>query len=286
MRTLAASGLVREGEFLGTLNIHTLKEPRAFDEEELRLLKGLADQAAQAIANARLFEQVRVGRERLQALSQRLVEAQETERRRIARELHDEIGQALTVIKINLQAAQRAPDFPLCVSHVEGCVPMVEGTLQQIRDLSLDLRPSLLDDLGLVPALRWFVDRQAQQMGFTATFSADSMERMPPEVEIASFRIAQEALTNVARHAQARHVDVQIVHVDGELELIVQDDGQGFDVMSALSCAAQGESLGLLSMQERASLVGGKIVFDSEPGRGTTVRARIPLAPVAQPVEV
>jgi PAS domain S-box-containing protein len=214
----------------------------------------------------------------LRRLSQRLVEAQEMERRRIARELHDEIGQALTAVKINLQAIRQAPESSTHTSRVEECIPMVERALRQVRDLSLDLRPSLLDDLGLVPALRWFVDRQARQTGITARFKADSVERLSPEVEIVCFRIVQEALTNVARHAQAQNVEVKLTYKNGELELSVQDDGRGFDVAATMKCAGQQESLGLLGMQERTSLAGGQIDVDSEPGRGTTIRARFPIA--------
>jgi signal transduction histidine kinase len=154
----------------------------------------------------------------------------------------------------------------------------VERTLEQVRDLSLDLRPSLLDDLGLVPALRWYVDRQAQQADLSAHFHADPVEkRLAPELEIACFRIVQEALTNVMRHARAEHVDVELLNRDGMIEIQIRDDGPGFDVQQALNEAHRGTSLGLLSMQERASVVGGEVEIESAPEAGTEVKARFPL---------
>ncbi len=258
-----------------------------FDGTSLQLLESLATGAANAISNARLFEEVQNSRERLQALSQRLVDAQETERRRIARELHDVIGQALTAIKINMQAARRRLDSPEPEAYdprveqsLAKVIENVEQTLQQVRDLSTELRPSLLDDLGLAPALRWYLDRQAQQVGFSSQFVADPAleRRLPPHLEIACFRIAQEALTNVARHAQAQWVTIEMHELDGELALRITDDGVGFDVGRALQDATHGASMGLLGMQERAALVGGKIEIESAPAQGAAIHVRLPLA--------
>ena len=148
-----------------------------------------------------------------------------------------------------------------------------------MRNLSLDLRPSLLDDLGLVPALRWHVNRQAERAGFTAVFTADVLEaRLSPDLEIACFRVVQEALTNVVRYARAQHVLVELRRHDTELELTIRDDGVGFDVESALGRAMHGASLGLLGMDERVSLMGGQMEIESEPMGGTEIRARFPLA--------
>jgi PAS domain S-box-containing protein len=263
---------------IGTLLASNYSRPRSFGENDWLLLQSLAAQAAIAIQNAQLFEQVDLGHKRLQALSQRLVEMQEAERRRIARELHDEIGQALTAVKINLQGAQRLLEAPGLSQVLQETVNTVERTLQQVRGLSLDLRPSMLDDLGLIPALRWHVDRQGQQGGFCARFTADPLEdRLRPDLEIACFRVAQEALTNVIRHAHARQVSVELRTIQEELELIVRDDGVGFDVKAALEKASQGLSLGLLGMEERVRLAGGQASFESIPGRGTQIRVRFPL---------
>jgi len=225
-----------------------------------------------------LLEQVRAGRARAQILSQQLMEAQETERRHLARELHDEIGQALTAVKINLQAIQRAPGDS--ANRLHESIAIVDRALQQVRDLSLDLRPSLLDDLGLVAALRWYLDRQAQRAGFAAEFAAQPAEiRVDAHVATACFRVAQEAVTNIVRHAQARHARLDLHQQGPELQLAIRDDGTGFDVAAARERAVRGGSLGLLGMQERVLLMGGRLDLQSTPGHGATLVARLPLAP-------
>lgn len=215
---------------------------------------------------------------RLQALSSRMMQIQETERRAIARELHDEIGQALTAVKINLQALLLRSDTLRHVAQIEDSLRIVEGALEQVRNLSLDLRPSQLDDLGLQPALRWYLDRQSRMAGLSVQFSGDPLpERLHPDVETACFRICQEALTNVLRHAGAKRVGVQLRRCDEGLELVVEDDGKGFDVAAAQQRATAGGSLGLVGMQERAALAGGRLELSSAEGRGTRVRACFPL---------
>ena len=219
---------------------------------ELVQLAQVFDQMAEALEQ-REAERQRAERT-LRQYADRLMEVQESERRHIARELHDEIGQALTAVKMNLQAAQRLTDEPTLLSYQQDCVGTVERTLHQVRSLSLDLRPSILDDLGLVPALRWLVARQARQTGLSIQFVADPLdERLPPDLEIACFRMVQEALTNIVRHAQAEQVQVELRRREGEMQLSVRDDGVGFDVQAALESAAHGASLGLLGMRERVS---------------------------------
>jgi signal transduction histidine kinase len=254
-------------------------QPGQFSDEHLYLLQLVASRAASVIEHARLFEQVRAGRERSQVLSQQLMEAQEAERRHLARELHDEIGQALTAIKINLQAVQRSVQETATSARLEDSIGIVDRVLQQVRNMSLDLRPSLLDDLGLAAALRWYLDRQAKRAGFAAEFSAEPADiRAASNLETACFRVAQEALTNVVRHAQARRVRAELRRRDNELQLTIQDDGVGFDVPAARQRAARGGSLGLLGMQERVLLIGGRIDIDSAAGRGTSILVRFPLA--------
>ena len=216
--------------------------------------------------------------EHLQALSRQLIAAQETERRRIAGQLHDETGQALTALKMNLQALQSNPNAPPSASVLEESLSIVEETLQQVRDLALDLRPSMLDDLGLIPAIRWYVDRLAQRTGLVIDFRADRV-RMPlsGESKTACFRVAQEVLTNVARHAQVRHVAVELHCDPTAVELTVRDDGIGFDVEAARQGALGGKSLGILSVQERVSSLGGQLEIRSTLSRGTEVRARWPI---------
>jgi PAS domain S-box-containing protein len=215
---------------------------------------------------------------KLQVLSRRLVEAQETERRNIARELHDEIGQALTVIQLNLQVILQAPNTKALAPRLNESLKVVERVLEQVQDISLDLRPSILDDLGLEPALRWYTDRQAALVELKVGFHADRLEqRLDPVIETECFRVAQEALTNVVRHAQAKAVTVELRQEDGQLHLCVRDDGIGFDVAAIREKAVRGASLGLLSMEERAVLAGGRLEFHSVPGRGTEVHAWFPL---------
>jgi signal transduction histidine kinase len=205
--------------------------------------------------------------------------AQEQERRRIARELHDEIGQALTAVKINLEGVKDQPEASSARAKLEDSIALTGRTLQQVRDLSLDLRPSLLDDLGLVAALRWYLERQAQRTGFAGQLIAeDAQGRLSPELETVCFRVAQEALTNVARHAHAAQVQVELRAHQGSMELIVRDDGVGFDVPAARDRATRGTSLGLLGMQERVTLAGGRIEITSAFGQRTEVRAWFPLA--------
>lgn len=230
-------------------------------------------------------ERLKESNEQLQAMSRRLVEAQETERRHIARELHDEIGQTLTAAEMNLQAAlQSQPSAPL-QRRLEESLQAVEQVLEQVHDLSLNLRPSMLDDLGLVPTLRWYINRQSSLAGLQTEFRADPLEhRLDPLIETECFRIAQEALTNIVRHAQARTLTVELNRKDGCLHLSVRDDGIGFDVAAVRERAVHGASLGLLSMEERAAVAGGGLKYHSAPAQGTEIHAWFPLKWQTPPV--
>jgi PAS domain S-box-containing protein len=249
-----------------------------FSEEQRAVLREVAAQLAIAIQQARLFEQIQAGNERLQALSARLLEVQEAERRHIARELHDEIGQALTAAQLNLQDVAAVSDLRELPERLEDSLVLIETLLQQVRSLSLDLRPSMLDDLGLAAALRWYVKRQAQRAGLTVHIAMDALSPRPPtDIETACYRVVQEALTNIIRYAKATDVYIDLHGGHAELQLLVRDNGIGFDVVAAQRRAAKGGSLGILGMQERAMLVGGQCVVESTPGQGTTIRARFPL---------
>lgn len=224
-------------------------------------------------------EKARIGTEQLKILSRQLMLAQENERRLIARELHDEIGQSLTALKINLHTIQSLQQPGSDASRVEESIRIIDDLVKQVQDLSLDLRPSLLDDLGLLAAVRWYLDRQTIRLGFTAQLQADPPEmQLAPDMETTCFRIIQEAVTNVARHGQARRIEVVLRQQDGRLELSVRDDGAGFDVQEMKKHAGLGVSLGLLGMQERAQLLGGRLEIDSLPGKGTEIRAVFPLS--------
>ena len=221
--------------------------------------------------------------QQLKALSQRVLEVQETERRRLAIELHDELGQLLTAIKINLQSSERFQEQAPGQQRAEN-LRIVEEALRQVRRLALALRPSMLDDLGLLPALRWMAEQRSEQGGFLVSCYAVRLpDRLAPDIEVACFRIVQEALTNVTRYAAARSVEIKLLQEAQNLLLTVQDDGRGFDVADATSGALLGGSLGLLGMKERAALIGGHLDILSSPGQGCTVRLQCPLHLRAEP---
>jgi signal transduction histidine kinase len=272
--SMLGAPLRARGKVIGVVHVGT-QARRSFTQEDLSLLQVVADRAASAIDRAQLYEQVLAARDRLGHLSRQLIEAQETERRRLARELHDETGQALTAVKLNLQALkQRSSDLHLS-ARLQDSIGIVEQSLQQLRDLSHELRPSLLDDLGLVAALRWFVDRQARRGGLSSHFTApENFTRLPAEVETACFRIVQEALTNVIKHASAQRVWVELDTTPSEVLLLLCDDGIGFNVQAAREHALRGGSLGLLGMQERAQLAGGKFEIKSGKTGGTEICVR------------
>jgi signal transduction histidine kinase len=216
--------------------------------------------------------------QRLRRLSRRLLEVQEAERRHLARELHDEIGQALTAIKLHIEALGRAGGDAALRPRFDAALEAVGQALERVRHLATTLRPAQLDELGLAAALRSHLDRQAQLGGFVPRFSAAELPgRLDPAIESGCFRIAQEALTNVLRHAHAANVWVRLA-LDGDvLVLAVRDDGRGYDVQAARRLAAGGDSLGLAGMQERVELLGGTLELGSAPGGGSEVVARIPL---------
>jgi PAS domain S-box-containing protein len=214
---------------------------------------------------------------RLRQLSQRLLEVQEAERAAIARELHDEIGQALTAIKFGAQWLARRITGPESLK-LDDCIAIADGALAQIRNLALELRPPQLDQLGLTAALRDLTERMAANVGLEARFLADMQEVTPGYAQSTSaFRVAQEALTNVVRHAGASHVTVELHRHDGELLVVVSDDGRGFDIEAAQVRTLKGASMGLLGMQERVNLAGGWLQIESNPGKGTCIKAGFPI---------
>ena len=217
-----------------------------------------------------------VSEERLRALSRRLLEVQEDERARLARDLHDDIGQALTALKIQLESLARGAG-PMAGRVLE-CVDTTRHALERVRQLSLSLRPLQLDDLGLVAALRSHLDRQAGIGGLTPHFdAAEAPHDLPAEVETACFRVAQEAITNVLRHARARNLWLRLFTANGRLALSVRDDGTGFDLDAARRRGAAGASLGLVGMEQRVALAGGTLELRSAPGQGTVLLATFAL---------
>ncbi|MGH9420176.1 MAG: sensor histidine kinase, partial [Thermoanaerobaculia bacterium] len=224
---------------------------------------------APAIERNRLMETVRDGHERLELLSHRLLSVQEEQRRRMAIELHDELGQVLTAVKIDLDSKP---------ANVADAAENLDRAMNTVRDLALELRPAMLDDLGLAPALRWYADRFAKQTGVDMHLALDDeAPDLAFDACTACFRVAQEALTNIARHASAKNVWLDLHRTSSDIELTIRDDGAGFDVDAARAGAARGSSLGLVSMEERASLAGGSIEIHSNRGVGTEIRARFPI---------
>ncbi|NJN97836.1 MAG: GAF domain-containing sensor histidine kinase [Anaerolineales bacterium] len=265
------------GEVIGYLTLDSQRRT-AYIQAEVALAQAFANQAAVAIHNARLFEQVRAGREQLQFLSRRLVEVQETERRHIARELHDEAGQALTSLMVGLRLLEREADSPTAVlARAAELKRMADSVLENLHRLAMDLRPASLDHVGLVAALNQYVERFGRQHSPTlvAQFKAvgfEEGERLPPLVETTLYRIVQEAFTNVVKHAQANHLDVLMKRRDERVVIVVEDDGVGFDFTAAL----QNHHLGLLGMRERAEMLGGCLMVESTPGSGTTLYVEVP----------
>jgi len=226
----------------------------------------------------RLNRELEVSHERLRALSRRLFEVQEEERKRLARDLHDDVGQALTALKIQVESIARPGNELTARSRIDEIVDTVQHTLERVRQISLSLRPPQLDDLGLAAALRSHLDRQARVAGLHAHFEAeDAPQELAPDAETACFRVAQEAINNVLRHARARNLWVRLFTAGGRLAISVRDDGRGFDLDAVRARAANGASLGLVGMEERMALAGGSFELRSAPGQGTVLLATFPV---------
>jgi len=215
----------------------------------------------------------------LRILSRRLFHLQEEERRHLARELHDEVGQALTAAKINLQTAMKESDGAKS-KRIDETAAILEKLLGQVRQISLDLRPPTLDDLGLVPALRSLLDQQGRRASVGVHLSAKNIpENLDPEIQTTCFRVAQEAITNAVRHANATRIAVDLSCENGNMRLQVRDNGRGFDADSA---QAQAVGLGLIGIKERTALVGGQTKIVSSPNKGTTIEILLPLMPCGE----
>jgi signal transduction histidine kinase len=215
----------------------------------------------------------------LHRLSARVISVQEQERRRIARELHDEVGQALSAVSLELTAAQQYLQRTRTDSDLlREARLLADGALRSVRDLSQLLHPSVLEDLGLSAALRSFLNGFGRRTGTTVAFRDDgTSKRLTSEAELTVYRIVQEAMTNIARHASAKRVEIRLAEEDGVLSVVVEDDGVGFDAHDAERPGRQG-GLGLLGMRERVSQLGGTIRIDSAFGRGTRLEVSIPAA--------
>jgi len=263
------------GEVVGVLDVQS---PRlsAFDENDVMVLEILADQIATAMHNAQLYEAERAARRRLRDLAGYLEDARERERTYIAREIHDEFGQALTALKMDLAwLAKRLPgDEDHLLAKVSSMSDLVDSSIQMVRRIATDLRPGVLDHLGLVASIEWQAQEFAKRAGFDCQLHLTDREfTLDEDLLTAVFRIFQETLTNVARHAEATEVRVELRGEGDELVLIVEDNGKGMTE----SQITRSKSLGLIGMQERARSWGGRVMFQATPGKGTTVTLRVPM---------
>lgn len=259
---------------LGALTVYDLDVVGDFSTEEKNLLRLFAALASVAVYNATLYEEVRASRARLQDLSRRLVEVQEAERRYLARELHDEIGQALTGLNLMLDSIEKSPgETENLLSDAQA---LLDKLSDQVSNLSLDLRPTMLDDLGLLPALVWHLRRFESQTNIKINFEHTGLDRrFDLEVETAAYRIVQEGLTNVARHASVNQVEIRLWTDPQRLFIQIEDQGVGFDTDEVWSSHA---ASGLAGMQERSEVLGGVLEITSTLGAGTTLLSTLPIS--------
>jgi len=256
--------LVARGRSIGVIGAHDKEgeDPR-FSDDDVRLAETFATRAAVAVDLS-----ARVAGDALR----RVVEAQELERRRLARELHDQTGQELTSVLLGLKAVEEAKSGAERAEALAAVREQVVETLHDVRRLAVELRPKALDDFGLVPALERLRDTFAEQTGMRVDLESRIRERLPTDVETALYRIVQEALTNVVKHAQATAVSIVLAPKDGAVTALIEDDGRGF------TPDGSGEGLGLLGMGERLALLGGRLKIESSHGAGTTIVAEVPLS--------
>lgn len=271
--------LIHEGKLIGALCVLFEEVGHCFTDGELTFLKAMSDQAAQAIVNARLYQALREEQLSRAALLGKTITAQEDERKRIARELHDQTSQDLAALMFSLDASMMglAINGPGIEQHLQIAKSLVSTILTNINHLMNDLRPSLLDDLGLASAILWYGEKRLKPVGIELDFQCNQMDtRLPPPVETALFRTVQEALTNIVRHAKATRVKV-ILDMGGEtVSLRVEDNGVGFEVASVVPEQPDGRGLGLRGMQERVMTLGGELQISSTSGQGTIIEIRVP----------
>ena len=248
--------------------------------DEFQLIVGIAQQLGLSIENARLYQEAQEREQVLGDLLHRVVGAQEAERQRIARELHDATGQSLTAIALGLRGVGNIlkSDPSVAAEQIEELKSFTTDALGELRQLISDLRPTQLDDLGLVPALEWYVQGFNRRYPIQTDFAVTGNRvRLSSEYETVLFRITQEALTNVAKHANASHATVRLVIQPTRISLSIQDDGRGFNLDDALRGDSSHTGWGLIGIQERASLIGGEYAIDSKPGHGTHIQVQVPL---------
>jgi signal transduction histidine kinase/HAMP domain-containing protein len=272
--------LVAGDAVTGILTLQRTQAP-AFNETDLRLMEALAAQASVALQNATLFEEIRSSREQLRGLTQQLVSAQENERKRLSQELHDDAGQMLTAIQINLGIIRG--QIPAGMKEIDESigevVSLAAETMNRLRWLSQDLRPPALQHTSLLQAIEALCSDFGHRTDIDIRCEGEDLKDVPDDMSLSLYRFVQEALTNVAKHAEASKVHVQLHHVDHHVEATVSDNGRGFDVHKNLNASTQTGHFGLVGMKERLQLLGGTLKIDSTIGAGTTLTASVPLPP-------
>ena len=267
---------------LGVLNVAS-RMPRKFTTSDMHLLYAIGDQLGIAVEHARLYERLRKARERLRKLARQNLVAEEEERRRIARELHDETSQSLSGIALQLQAliemsaisGKQEPEFVAGLKKVQSLTVQVHN---EVSRLISNLHPALLETLGLVPAIRQYAETRLKSQGINVNLEIKGTEmRFPPDVEAALFRFIQGAVGNIVQHSKARNATIVLEYQPAEFLLTISDDGQGFNVAEITDVEESGRGRGLFSMRERIGFLGGTSGIKSEIGKGTTVWARIPV---------
>lgn len=255
------------------------RQAHEFGSRELRLLVSLAEKMSIAAANASLYEDLAARERELEILSGLCVNAQEEERRRIAREIHDGLGQILTAVKFNVELLEDSPSLSADDHRrIADVKTLLDNVMKEAREISYNLMPSVLDDFGLAPALQLLAERFGVQTGIRVTFVAQGMsERLPAPVEIALYRIVQEALTNAVRHGQATLVAIQAFRSGDEVRLTIEDNGSGMDPDRAVERQIIGSGIGLASMRERVNSFRGLLDIESSPGNGTLISVHIPI---------
>jgi signal transduction histidine kinase len=272
--------LVAKGEKIGVLTLYT-RVRHDFTDAEISYVSTLADQAAIAIQNSQLYEESRklsrdllASRSQIRTLMSGIVKAKDQEARRIARELHDESGQLLAAVHISL--GEMAKSLPVQFGHqIRQTKELLKQVENRLRDLSHELHPSVLDDLGLVPGLEFLAQRLSRREGIEITTSASLRRRLSQLHEITLYRVVQEALNNVARHSRASNAKVHLRHRNGSIQCSIEDDGEGFDVQPVMERTAV-EGLGLLGMRERVAALGGAFEIQSNRGKGTRIIVTLP----------
>ncbi len=279
LKSITCVHLCSKGVALGTLCVAT-RRSQHFNSNDSALLASVAHQIAVAVENATLYRELEQKEALRGELLRKVISAQEDERKRIARELHDETSQALAALGVALETASVAParDAEEVKARIAGIKPLAVRMLEEVRKLTLDLRPTVLDDLGLIPAIRWYAENRLKPQGVKVQLETAGIERrLPPEMETALFRVVQEAVTNIARHAEAENVVISLAFSQAAVVIEVEDDGKGFDLTAISRTADRGRGLGLMGMRERVALFSGVLTVETSPGAGTQLRIEVPL---------